>query len=73
VHDHRLEPRVPQEDDVFGELLAQVLLGHRVAAVFDDDGRPVEAGQPGQCLDQCVGLDQGVGGPHDEYAEFSRT
>ena len=50
------QPGVAQEDDVLGERRAQRLVGHRVAAVLDHDGRAVEALQPGQRLDQRRGL-----------------
>ena len=79
VHDDRPEPGVPQEDDVLGEGPLQGGVGHRVAAVLEDDDRAVEAGQPGQRLDQGGRLGQrgqpvaGLGGGHVEYAEFSWT
>ncbi|MDF2710547.1 MAG: hypothetical protein K0R62_6199 [Nonomuraea muscovyensis] len=73
VHDDRAQAGVAQEDDVLGEALLEGLLGHRVAAVLDDDGRAVEAGQPGQRLDEGAGLGVRAVGSHDEYAEFSWT
>lgn len=69
VHDDRLEPGVMQEDDVLGEGGLQVLVDHGVAAELDDDGLAVVADQPGQRLDEDLGLgERGVlsRGAHEE-------
>lgn len=73
-HD-RLEARLPQEDDILREGRLQVLVDHGVAAELDDDGLSVVPGQPGQRLDEDLGLRQrGVlTGTHEEYALFSWT
>ena len=77
VHDDRLEPGLAQEDDVLGEGGLQVLVDHGVAAELDDDGLAVVPGQPGQRLDEDLGLgERGVlprGSAHEEYALFSWT
>lgn len=77
VHDDRLEPGVPQEDDVLGEGGLQVLVHHGVAAELDDDGLAVVPGEPGQCLDEDAGLGERGVLPrlvaHEEYALFSWT
>jgi hypothetical protein len=87
VHDHRPQPGVPQEDDVLGEGPLERVVGHRVAAELHHHGTAVQPLQPGQRLDQRLGLAQrlGVAAPggrrpvpgqvagHVEYAEFSCT
>ena len=88
VHHDRLEAGVPQEDDVLGEGRFQLLVDHGVAAELDDDGLAVVPDQPGQRLDEDLGLrERGVlpgralgrrgrgvlGVAHDEYALFSWT
>ena len=84
VHDDRLEPGVPQEDHVLRERGLQLLVHHGVAAELDDDGPAVVPGQPGQRLDEDLGLGQrrvlarghpgaGLGGRHELYALFSWT
>ncbi|MGX1268852.1 hypothetical protein RKD18_002046 [Streptomyces phaeoluteigriseus] len=76
VHDDGLEAGVVQEHDVLGEGGFQVLVDHGVAAELDDDRLAVVPGEPGQRLDEDLGLGQrGVlaGGAHDEYALFSWT
>jgi hypothetical protein len=50
VHNHRVHPHQLQEHHVLGERLHQVALGHRVAAVLDDDGLVVETLDVGQRL-----------------------
>lgn len=56
VHDDRLETGVVQEDDVLGEGGLQLLVDHGVAAELDDDGLAVVPDQPGQGLDEDLGL-----------------
>ena len=81
VDDDRPQPGVPEEGDVLGEGRLERLVGHRVAAVLDDDERAVEALQPRQRLDEGGGLGLGVGEvvragvgvAHVEYALFSWT
>lgn len=76
VHDDGLETGVVQEHDVLGEGGLQVLVDHGVAAELDDDRLAVVPDQPGQRLDEDLGLGQGgvfAGGAHDEYALFSWT
>lgn len=82
VHDHGLEAGVPQEDDVLGEGGLEVFVDHGVAAELDDDGLAVVPGQPGQRLDEDLGLgERGVlprgcvarSVAHEEYALFSWT
>ncbi len=58
VHDDRLEAGVPQEDDVLGEGGLQLLVHHGVAAELDDDDLAVVPGEPGQRLDEDLGLGQ---------------
>ena len=84
VHDDRAQAGVLQEHQVLREPGAQLLGGHRVAAVLDHHGLAVEAVEPGQRLDQRARL-RGGGRPaggvlalldddrHVEYAEFSCT
>jgi hypothetical protein len=73
-HD-RLEAGLAQKDDVLREGALEVLVDHGVAAELDDDGPAVVPGQPGQRLDEDLGLRQcGVlTGAHEEYALFSWT
>ena len=59
VHAHQL-----QQHHVPGEALLEVLVGHGVAAVFDDDGAAVEALDVGQGFGQDGGLLGGGGGGH---------
>ena len=74
VHDDDLDPGVAQEDDVLGERVAQRVVGHRVAAVLDDDGPAVEPLEPRQRLDERGRLVLAVSwSGHVEYAEFSWT
>ena len=78
VHDDGLEPGVAQEDDVLGEGGLQLLVDHGVAAELDDDGLAVVPGQPGQRLDEDLGLgERGVLRAcallMSEYALFSWT
>src|SRR5262249_27989043 len=75
VYHNRLEPDVAQEHQIRGERPAHLRVEHRVAAVLDDDGRPVEPGEPRQGLDERARLAQrdtqvagaGFGDGHDEY------
>jgi hypothetical protein len=62
VHDDRAQPDVAEEHDVLGERALQRGIGHGVSAVLEHDDGAVEAGQPGQRLDQGAGLGQ-RGGP----------
>jgi hypothetical protein len=55
VHDDRVEPDVLQEHDVAREVLAQLRILHRRAAVLDDDRAAVELADVGQRLEE--GLD----------------
>ncbi len=84
VDDDHPQARVAQKDHVGSERLAQRRVLHRVPAILDHDGGAVEARQPGQCLDEHLGLGQGGMAPHErrrpawggcgahvEYAEFS--
>ncbi|SCD94079.1 hypothetical protein GA0115246_1082712 [Streptomyces sp. SolWspMP-sol7th] len=59
VHDDGAEPGVPQEDDVLREGGLQPLVDHGVAAELDDDGLALVAGDPGEGLDQGLGLGEG--------------
>ena len=52
VDDHRVEADVLEQDDVGGEVLAQVLVAHRRAAVLDHDRAAVELPDVGQRLEQ---------------------
>ena len=75
VHHDRMNAAVAQKRHVGGELTPQRVVGHRVAAVFDDDDLAVQLGQPGQGLGQHLRFDlsgQRVDG-HELYAEFSST
>jgi hypothetical protein len=56
VHHHRAQADLPQEDHVLGEGALEVLVDHGVAAVLDHDDRAREPLQPGQRLDQHLGL-----------------
>ena len=76
VHDDRPQAGVPQEHHVLGERRAQRVVGHRVAAVLDDDGAAVEPLEPGQRLDQHRAFGSAAwlrAAAHVEYAEFSWT
>jgi hypothetical protein len=74
VDDDDADAGVAQEHDVFGECLAQRLVGHGMAAVLHHDRAAVEAFQPRQCLDESGGFGMRVGQPgHVEYVEFSCT
>ena len=52
VDDDRVHPHVLEEDDVRRESVHQLLVGHRGAAVLDDDGAPVELPDVGQRLEE---------------------
>jgi hypothetical protein len=52
VHDDGVHPDVLQQHDVARELLAQLGIAHRRAAVLDDDGAPVELADVRQRLEQ---------------------
>lgn len=82
VHDDGLEAGVAEEHDVLGEGGLEVLVDHGVAAELDDDGLAVVPGQPGQRLDEDLGLGERGVLPrgsvahcvaHEEYALFSWT
>jgi len=59
VHHDRMNPAVAQKCHVGGELTPQGVVGHRVAAVFDDDDLAVQLGQPRQSLGQDLSLQLG--------------
>ncbi len=59
VHDDDVEADQLEQHDVAREALLQVLVGHRVAAVLDDDGLAVETLDVGQGFGQDGGLDVG--------------
>jgi hypothetical protein len=89
VHDDGPQADLAQEHHVLREGALEVVVDHGVAAVLDDDERPREPLQPGQRLDEDLGLlvrEQVradvevvvVGGgagrlAHEEYALFSWT
>ena len=58
VDDDRVQPDVLEQHDVAGEVLAQLGLGHRRAAVLDHDGLAVELPDVRERLEECsdVGL-----------------
>lgn len=56
VHDDGTQADLPEEDHVLGERALEVVVDHRVAAVLDDHERPGELLQPGQRLDEHLGL-----------------
>src|SRR5665647_1140407 len=81
VHDHRVQAHLAQEDHVLRERPPEVVVDHGIPAVLDNEQRAGEALQPGQCLDQHLGL-LGRGElagldrlvlAHVEYALFSLT
>ena len=55
VDDHRPDPDEAQQDHVLGELLLQVGLLHRCAAVLDDEGLALERPDVGQRLHEGLG------------------
>src|SRR5690606_42064988 len=59
VDDDGPDADVVQEDHVGGEGGLEFGVDHRVAAVFDDDGAACEPLQPGQGLDERLGLAEG--------------
>jgi hypothetical protein len=85
VHHDGTQAHLPQEDHVLRERAFEVLVDHRVPAVLHDDERAGEALQPGQGLDEDLGLlvgaQVGAGVEHEvlalvghvEYALFSWT
>ena len=56
VHHDRVQADQLEQHDVFREVLLQRRLGHRVAAVLDDDGLAVELADVRQRLRQDLGL-----------------
>ena len=56
VHHHRIEADQLEQHHVLGKVLLQRRIGHRVAAVLDDDGLAVEASDVRQRLRQQLGL-----------------
>ena len=52
VDDHRVQADVLEQDDVGGELVAQILVLHRRAAVLDHDRAAVELADVGQRLEE---------------------
>ena len=52
VDDHRVQADVLEQDDVGRELVAQLLVGHRRAAVLDHHRAAVELADVGQRLEQ---------------------
>ena len=52
MHDHRLDARLLQHDDIAGEGLGELRIDHGVAAIFDDDRLLVVALHEGQSLGQ---------------------
>ena len=62
VHDHRVHADQLQHHDVAREARLERGLGHRVAAVLDDDRLVVEALDVGQRLGQDLRLEGGVDG-----------
>ena len=73
VHDDRIHADELQHDDVAREARLEVRLGHRVAAVLDDDRPVVETANVGQRLGQDLRLDGGVDGIDRHGAEVSET
>ena len=53
VDDDRVQADVLEQDDVAGEVLAQLGVGHRRAAVLDDDGAAVELPDVRERLEEC--------------------
>ena len=56
VHDDGAQAGIPQERDVLGEGGLEAVVDHGVAAVLDDDERAAELLEPGQRLDEGLGL-----------------
>ena len=67
VHHHRVHAHVLEEHDVAGELLAQLGLGHRGAAVLDHDGPAVEVPDVRERLEQRCDVS------HDVYSALKLT
>src|SRR6266511_1163346 len=67
VDDDRVHPHVLEEDHVAGELLAQLRLHHRGAAVFDHDGLAVELPDVRERLEQRCDVS------HDVYSALNFT
>ena len=62
VHDHRVHADQLEQHHVVGKAALEALVGHRVAAVLDDDGLAVEALDVGQRLGEDLGfVDRGQG------------
>jgi hypothetical protein len=59
VHHHGVHADQLEQHHVLGEVLLQRNVGHRVAAVLDDDGTVVETLDVGQGLDEDLGLLRG--------------
>jgi hypothetical protein len=57
VHHDRIHADQLQQDDVAREAVLQAFVGHRIAAVFDDDGLAVEITDVGECFGQDLRLD----------------
>ena len=62
VHDDRVHADQLQHDDIASEACLERGLGHRVAAILDDDRLVVEALNVGQCLGQNLGFERSGGG-----------
>ena len=56
VHHHRVHAHQLEQHHVFGKVLLQRGIGHRVAAVLDDQRLAVELADVGQGLGQDLGL-----------------
>ena len=56
VHDDRTQTGIPQEGDVLREGPLELVVEHGVAAVLDDDEGAPEPLEPGQRLDEGLGL-----------------
>ena len=50
MHHHRIQPDQFQQYDILGKIELQRRVGHRIAAVLDDDGLAVKAADIGQSL-----------------------
>src|SRR3954447_19277259 len=72
VHDDGLDAAVAQEHHVGGERRLQPVVGHRIAAVLDDDDLAVHLFEPRQCRREHLRLDRRCQS-HELYAEFSST
>lgn len=61
VHDHRVEADELEQDDIAGETVLEARVGHRIAAIFDDNGFSGELADVRQGFGKDFGFQRGRG------------